>query len=60
MVNAQRIVNWFWITMAVGNILWDVLPHLMMLMKLHEDEPGVNVSMATPTSRLGEGMNTPE
>ena len=46
--------------MAVGNILWDVLPHLMILMKLHEDEPGANVSTATPTSRLGEGMNSSE
>ena len=57
--SSNKRVALFWLIMAVGNMLWSGIPHLLMLLKT-DDKPttqshhSINTTHYPPFSRLGK------
>ena len=51
---SRRGIKCFWFSMVMTNILWNSLPHLLMLLQPKDDKAPVNVTSTVPISSLSE------
>ena len=52
--SSRRGIKCFWFTMVMTNILWNSLPHLLMLFQPQNDKSPVNITSTVPISSLSE------
>lgn len=52
-------IAFFWFTMAVANLLWTALPHVLMSLKTDDVKPNdrFNTTHYPPLSRIGKSEN---